>query len=95
MTEHGEHFPNIWVAYEAGAAEKSAELTALGPCGKHPNACNTFDGLIQGSNGPHRCTVCAELATVTEERDALKARLDKLDSDPELSIFKLERQQDT
>lgn len=57
---------------ETIAAEKATKLTALGPCGKHPMACNTFDGLIQGSNGPHRCTVCAELAAVTKERDALK-----------------------
>jgi hypothetical protein len=52
---------------DARIAELEAQINGLlengelGPCGKHPKMFNTFDGLIQGINGLHKCTICAEL----------------------------------
>lgn len=50
------------------AAEKEAELRALGPCGKHPKACyretiSRVDGLCE----TYVCTICEETRALREE----------------------------
>lgn len=62
--------------YNAGAAEKAAELTALMEC-KHPKAVATFT-ISSVDNLPERlicplCDAAHELAAITKERDVLKA----------------------